>query len=131
MSSSTVDAELDVRATGVTVTDETITVELDDGRTVSMPTAWCPRLLHATPQERANYEIRPLGIEWPDVEADFSIRGLLLGRKSGESPACFNYWLENRRQGRRVTVEQWLNQRLAAKRAGSKGAGESAPGVGA
>ena len=119
MSSSTVEAELDVRATGVVVTDETITVDLEDGRTVSVPTGWYPRLQHATPEERANYEIRPFGIEWPDVEADFSIKGLLLGRKSGESPACFNYWLDNRRQGKRVTVAQWLDLRRAKKQAGS------------
>ena len=108
--------QLDIRATGVTVTDETITVDLEDGRSVSVPTAWYPRLKHATPKERANYEILPFGVEWPDVEADFSIRGILLGHKSGESRECFKYWLDNRKKGRRVTVEEWLNLRRARKK---------------
>src|SRR2546423_1561485 len=51
------------------------------------------------------------GIVWPDVEADFSIRALLLGHKSGESPECFKFWLDNRRRGRKVTVEQWLRMK--------------------
>ena len=97
-----------VRATSVQVTDDTIAVELEDGRTVSVPTSWYPRLLHATPDERANYEIDSVGVTWPDVEADFSIRGILLGRKSGESAESFKFWLDNLKKGRRVTVEQWL-----------------------
>src|SRR5436853_3241966 len=86
MSSLASELEQAVKATSVRVTDDTITVELEDGRSVSVPTAWYPRLLHATPKERANHEIEEEGVIWPDVEADFSIRGLLLGRKSGESP---------------------------------------------
>ena len=77
--------ELDqtVKATLVSVTDETITVDLDDGRTLAVPTAWYPRLLHAKQSERASYEIDRVGVTWPMIEADFSIRGLLLGHKSG------------------------------------------------
>ena len=121
MDTSVSQPELDVRATKVVVTDETITVDLEDGRTISVPTVWYPRLKHATARERAHYEIGAFGVEWPDVEADFSIRGLLLGRKSGESPACFEFWLENRKQGRKVTVEQYLKQyRRNKKKSSSK-----------
>lgn len=115
MTSLQAELEEPITATSVRVTDETITVELADGRTISVPTAWYPRLLHATAKERANYEIDVAGISWPDVEADFSIKGILLGRKSGENPECFKFWLDNRRKGRRVTVEQWLEQKRRSR----------------
>jgi hypothetical protein len=115
MTSSIVDADLEVRARSVSVADRTITVNLEDGRSISVPTEWYPRLKYATPQERANYEISDYGIEWPDVEADFSIRGILLGRRSGENPACFRYWLQNRKRGKRVTVMEWLELRRKAR----------------
>jgi hypothetical protein len=116
MTSLSSEIEQTARASSVRVTDDAITVELEDGRTVSVPTAWFPRLLHATAKERANYQIDDEGVMWPDVEADFSIRGLLLGRKSGESPECFKFWLDNRKKGRRVTVEQWLNLKRRERR---------------
>jgi hypothetical protein len=103
------------RAKSVRVTDRTITVQLSDGRTVSVPTSWYPRLLHATAKERANYEIDSVGVSWPDVEADFSIRGILLGRKSGESREGFNFWLNARRKGKKVTVEEYLERRRKSK----------------
>lgn len=115
MTSSIADAAFEVRARSVSVTDRTITVNLEDGRSISVPADWYPRLKHATPQERANYEISEFGIEWPDVEADFSIRGILLGRRSGENPACFRYWLQNRKRGKRVTVMEWLELRRKAR----------------
>lgn len=118
MVSSQIDLELDVRATCVAVTDETITVDLEDGRTVVVPTAWYPRLVHATPKERQNYVISPSGIEWPDVEADFSIRGILLGRKSGEGNASFEYWLSHRKKGKRVTVMDFLAKRARERERG-------------
>jgi hypothetical protein len=118
MASLAAELEQTVMATSVRVTDETITVELEDGRTISVPTAWYPRLLHATAKERANYELDGVGVVWPDVEADFSIRGILLGRKSGESPDSFKFWLDNRKKGRRVTVEQFLESRRRLKGGG-------------
>ena|SRR5688572_8812007 len=111
MPSSVNELELDVAATGVTVTDDTITVELEDGRAISVPTSWYPRLKHATAAERKNYELHAYGVSWPDVEADFSIRGLLLGRKSGESRESFKFWLDNRRKRRTVTFEDFVRQR--------------------
>jgi hypothetical protein len=95
MSTSTAD----VRATSVVVTDDTLTVHLDDGRSVSAPLAWYPRLLHGTPAERNNW--RPIGnsvgINWPDLDEDISVAGLLSGRPSGESQNSFEKWLESRR----------------------------------
>ena len=111
MSSSAAELERTVRAKSVAVTDDAITVKLDDGRSVSVPTKWYPRLLCATPAERANYEIDSYGISWPEVEADFSIRGILLGHKSGESTASLKFWLNHRRKGRKVTVEDYIKKR--------------------
>jgi hypothetical protein len=103
--------ERTIRAKSVCVTDETITVKLEDGRAVSVPTKWYPRLKYATPAERANYEIDGYGVTWPDVEADFSIRGILLGHKSGESPASLKFWLDQRKKGRRAMFEDYLKHR--------------------
>jgi hypothetical protein len=117
MTSSLADDKLEARATDVRVTDETISVELEDGRTIIVPTAWIPRLQHATDEERKNFKIGPWGIEWPDIEADTSIRGLLLGNKSGENPESFKYWLDNRKKGKRVSVMDWLATRKKNKAA--------------
>ena len=115
MSSSLADIETAGRVESVKVTGATITVVFNDGRSVSVPTKWYPRLLHATSAERANYEIDGYGITWPDVEADFSIRGILLGRKSGESAESLRYWLSHRRKGRKVTVEDYIKSRQSPR----------------
>jgi len=103
------------RATSVQVTDATISVELEDGRTIVVPTEWYPRLVHATAKERENYEIDGVGVVWPDVEADFSIRGLLLGRMSGESLASFKYWLDARKKGRKATLMDFVKSNRRTK----------------
>jgi hypothetical protein len=115
MASLAVELEQTVRASAVDVSDETIAVELEDGRTIIAPTKWYPRLLHATPAERANYEIDSVGIIWPDIDADFSIRGLLLGRKSGESSESFKFWLDARKKGKKVTLEDFMKWRRSTK----------------
>jgi len=71
----------DARVSAVRVSDDELIVTLQDGRTVSTPLAWFPRLLHATPDERQNWEILGdgIGIHWPDVDEDLSIAGLLRG----------------------------------------------------
>jgi Protein of unknown function (DUF2442) len=107
--------EQTVRATSVRVTDVAITVELEDGRTVTVPTAWYPRLLHATAAERGHYEIDSVGVTWQEIDADFSIRGILLGRKSGESPASFKFWLDARKKGKKVTLQDFVKSRRNAK----------------
>jgi hypothetical protein len=82
----------------VTITEETLTVELSDGRTLSVPLAWFPRLLHASPAERNNWRLigRGQGIHWEDLDEDISLEGLLVGRPSGESQTSFKKWLEGR-----------------------------------
>ena len=63
------------------VTDDSITADFDDGRTVRVPLVWSWRLSEATPEERANYEIigDGIGVRWPDVEEDLSAQGMLAG----------------------------------------------------
>ncbi|HEU0079242.1 MAG TPA: DUF2442 domain-containing protein [Longimicrobiaceae bacterium] len=86
-------------ATDVTVSDESLTVELADGRTISVPLAWYPRLTHATPEERKHWRLigRGEGIHWMDLDEDISVEGLLAGRPSGESQNSLKRWLERRR----------------------------------
>jgi hypothetical protein len=90
------------RISQVTVTDDTLSVDLDDGRTIAAPIGWFPRLAHGTPVERANFQISGAGygLHWPDLDEDIGVEGLLLGKKSGESHASFARWLE-RRAGQR------------------------------
>lgn len=71
----------DERVADVRCDDDTLTVDLMDGRTISVPLAWYPRLLHATPSERANWQTCAggYGIHWPDLDEDLSSEGLLRG----------------------------------------------------
>jgi len=82
----------------VIVTEDTLTVELSDGRTLSVPLAWFPRLSHATAEERNNWRLigKGHGIHWENLDEDISIEGLLAGRPSGEGQASFKKWLEGR-----------------------------------
>ena len=84
----------------VALDDDTLTVDLVDGRTVSVPLAWFPRLSHGSPAERANWRLigRGEGIQWPDLDEDVSVEGLLAGRASGESQSSFERWLQSRKQ---------------------------------
>lgn len=86
------------KALDVNVADDTLTVDLADGRTLSVPIAWYPRLLHGTPEERRNWRLigDGVGIHWPDLDEDISVEGLLLGRQSGESQKSLQRWLERR-----------------------------------
>ena len=95
MNISTVEVRLP-DAGEVTVTEDTLTVELSDGRTIAVPLAWYPRLIHATKKERGNWRIigKGQGIHWPDLDEDISVEGLLAGRPSGESQESFRRWLE-------------------------------------
>lgn len=82
----------------IVVSDDTLTVELADGRTLSVPIAWYPRLLHGSQAERNHWEWigDGEGIHWPDLDEDISIEGLILGRRSGESQRSLQRWLEAR-----------------------------------
>ena len=98
MTTSTTDAVVPL-ATGVTVTDDPLTVDLSDGRTVSVPLAWYPRLLHATAEERRRWQLiaRGEGMHWPDVDEDISVAALVAGRPSAESAAPLQRWLDGRK----------------------------------
>ena len=91
----------------VDVTEDTLTADLSDGRTISVPLAWYPRLVHATPTERRNWRLigGGVGIHWPDLDEDVSVEGLLAGRPSGESQRSFKRWLEAKRATRGVNAE--------------------------
>ena len=86
-------------AEAVRVTDDALDVELSDGRAISVPLSWFPRLLHSTPEERANWRLigHGDGIHWEDLDEDISVEGLLAGRHSGESQESLRKWLEARR----------------------------------
>ena len=94
-------AEIQVpNAEQVTVTEDTLTVELSDGRVISVPLVWYPRLLHASPEERRNWRLigKGQGVHWEDVDEDISVAGILSGKPSGESQASFKRWLESRQR---------------------------------
>lgn len=103
MSISGVEIEVP-RADEVRVTKDTLSVDLSDGRTISVPLEWFPRLLHATTNERKNWRLigKGQGIHWNDIDEDISVEGLLAGRPSGESQKSFKKWL-NQRQSNHTT----------------------------
>jgi hypothetical protein len=96
MSSSTADQI--VTAANVHIDDDLLTVELSDGRTISVPISWYPRLSHGTLSERNNWRLIATGrgIHWSELDEDISIENLLNGKHSGESQASFKKWLESR-----------------------------------
>jgi hypothetical protein len=99
MNSSAVHVER-AKAQDVAITHESLVVDLTDGRTISAPLAWYPRLLHGTPEERNNWRLigSGEGIHWPDLDEDLSIESLVSGRPSGESAASLKRWLESRKK---------------------------------
>ncbi len=86
------------KVVNVIINDDTLSVDLEDGRTVSVPIGWYPRLVYGTPAERANFQISGAGygIHWPDLDEDIGVEGLLFGKKSTESPVSFKRWLQKR-----------------------------------
>jgi hypothetical protein len=97
MSTSSVEIHVS-NAESITITEDTLTVELSDGRAISVPLAWFPRLLHASEEERSQWRLigKGQGIHWEDLDEDISVEGLLAGRPSGESQASFKKWLKGR-----------------------------------
>ncbi len=87
------------RAQDVVLTEDSLTVDLIDGRTVTVPLAWYPRLLHGQPEERNNWRLtgKGEGIHWLSLDEDISVENLLLGKPSGESQPSFKRWLEKRK----------------------------------
>jgi Protein of unknown function (DUF2442) len=86
------------RAVSVTMTDDTLSVDLEDGRTIAVPIGWYPRLAHGSAAERANVRISSAGysLHWPELDEDVGVEGLLLGKPSTESAASFERWLQRR-----------------------------------
>ncbi|MBM4125224.1 MAG: DUF2442 domain-containing protein [Nitrospira sp.] len=97
MSTSTVELAIP-NAERVIVTQDTLQVELSDGRMIAVPLAWYPRLLHASKKERGNWRLigKGQGIHWNNLDEDISVEGLLAGRPSGESQRSFKKWLASR-----------------------------------
>ena len=85
----------------MTYTGDALVVDLVDGRTITVPLTWYPRLAHGTPAERANWRFigEGEGIHWPDLDEDISVEGLLAGRRSGETQASLRRWFESRKAG--------------------------------
>jgi hypothetical protein len=97
MNSSVVEVQ-EARAAAANVTQDSLSVDLMDGRTLIVPLAWYPRLWYGTPGERSRLELIGDGaiIHWQDLDEDLSISGLLAGRRSGESQASLKKWLAER-----------------------------------
>ncbi len=89
---------------GARLTDNTLTVELSDARTISAPLVWFPRLFHGTPAERDIFELNVEGIHWPELNEDISVEGLLNGEKSGETAASIQRWLDYRARGEKEPI---------------------------
>ncbi len=97
MSSSTVETR-EALAVDVEVNEDTLSVELSDGRTIAAPLAWYPRLEHGTREERNKWRLigRGVGIHWPAIDEDISVANLLAGQPSAESQTSFKKWLAGR-----------------------------------
>jgi hypothetical protein len=82
----------------VTITDATLSADLSDGRTISVPLVWYPRLLNASVEERNNWRFIAdgEGIHWTQLDEDISIKNLILGQPSGESQKSLQRWLNER-----------------------------------
>ncbi len=93
--------EIDIRAVAiqdVAVSDDSLTVDLADGRSISVPLAWYPRLWHGTQTERNRWRLigDGVGIHWPELDEDINVESLILGRPSNESQRSLNRWLAER-----------------------------------
>ena len=80
----------------VKINENSLTIILDDRREIKVPLDWYPRLVHATNVERNHFEIQGNALHWPELDEDIDVRGILLGRRSGENSASFQSWLRAR-----------------------------------
>jgi hypothetical protein len=99
MSSSIVDSSTS-QAVQVRFAEDALCVDLSDGRSITVPIAWYPRLAHGTTQERSHWRLigGGRGVHWPDLDEDISVENLLSGKPSGESRASLAVWLKSRGQ---------------------------------
>ncbi len=95
---TTLTLETEPLAAQVRLTDEKLIVDLIDGRSLIIPLSWYPRLLHASQEERQNWQLLGEGnaIEWVVLDEHIGVEGLLAGRQSGESDRSFERWLATR-----------------------------------
>ena len=103
----------DVRVQKMQVSDDTLTVDLEDGRSISVPLLWYPRLWYGTSEERNRYEIFGNGtyIHWPDLDEDLTAEGIIAGYRSGESPDSLKKWLECRKgKGKWDIGKGWIRR---------------------
>ena len=116
MSTSAMEIEIPF-VENVAVSEDTLCVDLSDGRSISVPLAWYPRLSHASSAERKRWRLigRGVGIHWEELDEDISVEGLLAGKPSGESQASFSKWLAKRSS--RITRRS-TKMRRKAPRAG-------------
>ena len=92
---------------GIVATETTLTAKLADGRAISVPLSWYPRLVHGAPKERNNIILYEGGyIHWPDLDEDIRVESLLAGRRSRESEASLARWLAAKRAGRGLTLAE-------------------------
>ena len=83
MSTSAADDDLEAtEPQQVLCSDTELTVTLKDSRRITTPLWWYSRLLAATPQQRAHYELSPFGVHWPETDEDLSVAGMLRGAKA-------------------------------------------------
>jgi hypothetical protein len=106
--SSLVSEIQEARAQKVGVREDSLVVDLVDGRTIITPLVWYPRLWHGTLEERSHFEIIGEGtlIHWPDLDEDLSVAGILAGRRSGESPQSLKKWLAQRTVSKVVAAHE-------------------------
>ena len=104
MSSSNIETQMPTAKRAV-VSDDVLSVELSDGRAISVPLTWYPRLTNATPCERENWRLigDGRGIHWPDLDEDVSVENLLAGKPSGESQVSLKRWLNQRPNSQTAT----------------------------
>jgi hypothetical protein len=97
MNSSTIETQAPT-VTSARVSDDVLSVELSDGRSLGVPLAWYPRLSHGTSQELDHWRLigNGRGVRWPDLDEDISVENLLAGRPSGESQTSLKRWLDQR-----------------------------------
>ena len=103
---SLVSDETQSKAESVLVSADELIVALSDGESKSVPLSFYPRLVHASQEERDNWQIigQGEGIRWPDLDEDISVEGILAGRRSGESQKSLQRWLEAKKAGRGLTL---------------------------
>jgi len=111
MNFSTVETKIPA-ATHAQISDDILSVDLSDGRSISVPLAWYPRLSHGTADERDNWRLigNGRGIHWHDLDEDISVENLLAGQPSTESQTSLKRWLAQRTRIARPNATEPLRE---------------------